>query len=146
MLMVLFRLALIGISLIYLSEIPSTEKVFFNARFAFYGMVFLDFINLYRSNKGFEKHYAAIGSWIIGIITFLDFLGVLDIILLNNGKIVTNKKYDLLLSWCPSIPIDSYIVTFSFITLFWTAAEFVLIYYRNRSANKVIPKDAALDT
>lgn len=146
MLMVLLRLAFIGVGLIFLSEIPNTEKVFFNARFAFYGMIFLDFINLYKSNKGFEKHYAGLGLAITGIITFVDFLGIIDIIVLKKGMIIANAKYKLI-NWIPSITVDSYIVTFSLVTVFFCAAELILIYVRNRSKSKdVSSEETVLDS
>lgn len=146
MLMVLLRLAFIGVGLIFLSEIPATENVFFNARFAFYGMLVLDFINLYKSNEGFEKHYAGVGLAITGIITFIDLLGILDIIILKEGIISANDKYTLI-NWLPSIPVDTYIRSFSFVTVFFCAAELVLIYVRNKVRSKAVTsKETAFES
>ncbi|MGD6879280.1 hypothetical protein [Bacillus infantis] len=146
MLMVLLRLAFIALGLIFLSEIPSSEKVFFNARFAFYGMLVLDFINIYKSNQGFEKHYAGIGLSITGIITFCDLLGILDIIILDKGIISANEKYTLL-SWVPNISVDAYIVSFSLVTVFFCAAELILIYVRNKMKSKAVgSEETVLDT
>ncbi|WP_404443483.1 hypothetical protein LG307_14855 [Sutcliffiella horikoshii] len=145
MLMVFLRVAFILVGLIFLSEIPTTEKVFFNARFAFYGMVLLDFINVYKSSENFEKHYAGFGLSFTAIITFIDFLGVIDIIMLKEGMIIPNVKYRLI-EWVPSIPVDGYIISFSFFTVFFSAAELVLVYVRNKSSKKAVPKQTAFDT
>ncbi|CRK80323.1 hypothetical protein [Neobacillus massiliamazoniensis] len=143
--LVILRLIFILVSLIYLSEIPSAEKVFFNARFAFNAMLFIDAINLFKANEGFEKYYAAFGIGILGLITFIDWLGVMDIIVLHAGKIGPSEKFTLL-HWVPSITVDKYIQTFSFFTLFFSAAELVLIFFRNKSRNKVASKGTVLDT
>ncbi|MDX8291431.1 hypothetical protein SLL00_16595 [Metabacillus indicus] len=129
--MIWLRLTLIVVGLIFISEIPSTEKVFFNARFAFYGMLLLDFINVFKSNEGFEKHYSGFGMGIVGFITFLDLLGVLDIIQLDNNLISPNDKYTLI-NWIPHIPVEAYIVTVSGFTIFICAAEIVIILARNK--------------
>lgn len=148
MLIVCLRLAFVIIGLIFLSEIPTTEKVFFNARFAFYGMIFVDFVNVYKSNKGFEKHYAGVGWALTGLITFFDGLGVIDIIVLDKGKVFTNPKFDHLLGWVPAVSVESYIVTFSLFTIFFYAAELVLVFQRNLTSKKRSSRagESVLDT
>jgi hypothetical protein len=123
--MMWFRLILIIISLILISEIPSSESVFFKARLAFYGMLLLDYINLFKSNKGFEKHFSGFGLTITGLICLIDCFGLFNFIELKNNMLSPNSKY-ILMSWFPKISLTHYIVSLSFVTIFLSAGDIVL--------------------
>jgi hypothetical protein len=133
------RFLFILFSLILLSEIPSNEGVFFKARLAFYGMLLLDYINLYRSNKGYEKHYACFGLAVTAFICLVDILGLVNFIQLNDGILGPNEKY-ILMKWFPSVTLAQYIVTFSLATFFTSSGEVILKVFRYKVTEPIEKK------
>jgi hypothetical protein len=129
LLLIIIRILLIGLSLILLSEIPSTESVFFKARIAFYAMLFLDYINMFKSNNGFEKHFSGFGAGIIGLICVVDTFGLFNFIQLSEGIISPNNQY-ILMKWFPTITFDQYVISLSLLTAFLSGFELILKFGR----------------